>query len=37
MGIGAFAPKGKVGVQVDGGEAGLQTDQVAEAVKGLKV
>jgi tyrosyl-tRNA synthetase len=37
MGVGAFAPKGKVGVQVDGGEAGLQTDQVAEAVKGLKV
>lgn len=37
MGLGAFAPKGKVGVQVDAGEAGLQTDQVTEAVKGLKV
>jgi tyrosyl-tRNA synthetase len=37
MSLGAFAPKGKVGVQVDAGEAGLQTDQVTEAVKGLKV
>jgi phosphoribosylaminoimidazole-succinocarboxamide synthase len=36
MGLGAFAPKGKVGVQVDGGEAGIQTDQTADAVKELK-
>ena len=37
MGLGKFAPKGKVGVKVDGGEAGLQTDQVTEAVSQLKV
>jgi hypothetical protein len=37
MGVGAFAPKGKVGVQVDGGEAGIQTDQVADASQALKV
>lgn len=37
MGLGAFAPKGKVGVKVDGGDAGLQTDQVTQAVGDLKV
>ena len=37
MGLGQFAPKGKVGVKVDAGEAGLQTDQVTEAVSQLKV
>ena len=37
MGIGAFAPKGKVGVKVDAGEAGIQTDQVTDSVKNLKV
>lgn len=37
MSLGQFAPKGKVGVKVDGGEAGLQTDQVTEAVSSLKV
>lgn len=37
MGLGAFAAKGQVGVQVDAGEAGLQTDQVTEAVSHLKV
>jgi len=37
MGIGAFAPKGKFGVKVDAGEAGIQTDQVTDSVKNLKV
>lgn len=37
MGLGQFAPKGKVGVKVDEGEAGIQTDQVTEAVGQLKV
>lgn len=33
MGLGAFGVKGKKGLQADGGEAGLQTDQVTDAVK----
>lgn len=33
MGLGQFGVKGKKGVTADEGEAGLQTDQVTDAVK----